>query len=165
MKKYWVIAGVVLLVIGFALFWFPYLETIGQQTVNKSLGSTLGGGGSSVHSFEPFKAEAQEWLDLDISASDDVLVTVKGQIVGEIFHVEGKLFKYKVTFDVSDVYEVEITNQSWFSSKDVSGNIYVIRYATYLHPLKLSGIGIILLGLGVAIVGFVRKPLTKDIEA
>lgn len=162
MKKYWVIAGAVLLIVGFVVFLFPYVETVEEVSAN----TTVEPDGS--YYFESFSAGRQDWADLDISTSADVLLIVRGQIVDKIFSVAGRLFQYRLSFDDFDAYRVEIYNRYGNppSSVDITGSIYVRRIPEYLYPFKLvglvqvNGIGVpvILLGLGITVIGLLKKP-------
>ncbi|UCC33595.1 MAG: hypothetical protein JSW53_00900 [Candidatus Bathyarchaeota archaeon] len=164
MLKQWVVAGVVVLAVGLFVTFVPYVETFRQNSVVTSIGI------GDHYTFEPFSAGKYDWLDLDILASDDVNVFVKGQIVKTIFNLRGRLFQYRVGFDEYDAYWVEIHNPEYATGAvNVTGSIYIRRNPAYLYPLwlgnvvraNLIGVPIVVLGLGITAFGVLRKQSTE----
>jgi RNA polymerase subunit RPABC4/transcription elongation factor Spt4 len=83
---------------------------------------------------------------------------VNGQSVGDIFKLDGTIYKYEVPVSVGDVYQVVVDNKAghynflfWEADDNhISGNFYLRRAPSYLITLTVTG-GILLV-VGSALI-------------
>lgn len=149
--KHLLILGIAALTIGSCMLcwtlFFPPVEIVYQILVDTIT--------TSSYLSEKFSAESGYWLELDISSSEVSTLRVIGQIVGEIFKVDGTVYKYTVSFSETDVYQVQVENKAgrweWFwwvpYENHIYGIFYLKRRPTYFFQLIPVGTILLLAGL------------------
>jgi hypothetical protein len=104
---------------------FPQTEIVSQTAIDTTI--------TGWYFSEKFRAESGYWLDLDISSTGASVLHVVGQIVGEVFRVEGSTYKYTVPISGDDVYQVQVENKAghfefftWVPHENhIIGNFYL----------------------------------------
>jgi len=83
---------------------FPQVETVTQNSFDLTT--------KQSYFSDRFRAESGYWLDLDITSTGASAVHVSGQVVGEIFKVEGTIYRYTVSIPQGDVYQIQVENKA-----------------------------------------------------
>ncbi len=151
------------------LAYFRPVETINHQSVDLTT--------QQSYYSDKFRAERGDWFDLDITSEGASVVHVSGQVVGEIFKVEGTTYKYTVSISQGDVYQVQVENKKghseWFGfswvpeDNHITGNLYLKGIAAYVEPMDiaaviLSAIGIVLVASSVMLFMQQRKKTERS---
>lgn len=154
--------GIILIGLGSSalaiLTFFPQIETVTQNSFDLTT--------KQSYFSESFRAEKGDWLDLDITAAGHSAVHVRGQVVGEIFKVEGTTYKYKVSIPQDDVYQVQVENgmghYEWLiiwtpDENHFTGNYHLRRTAWYVLPSYVTAFGLIITGslmITASVIGY-----------
>jgi len=157
--------GIVLIALGLSVIVFltslSHIETVNQNTFDLST--------KQSYYSDRFRAESGYWLDLDIATNGASAVHVSGQVVGEIFKVEGTAYKYSVRIPQGDVYQVQVENKmghyEWLiiwtpDENHFSGNFYLKRNAWYVLPSYITAFALV--GVGSLVLAFSVMGYQKD---
>lgn len=132
------------------------VETVNQNSVDVTT--------KDSYYSDKFRAETGYWFDLDIVSDGPSVVHVSGQIVKEIFKVEGTKYQYEVSISQGDVYQVQVENKKghseWFGfvwvpdDNHISGSIYLRRNVPVVDILGIYLLipAIILIVTGISVV-------------
>jgi len=160
--------GIVLIVLGLSLvgllLCFSPIEMVTQNSFDLTT--------KQSYFSDRFRAERGYWLDLDVTSDGASAVHVSGQVVGEIFKVEGTAYEYSVWIPQGDVYQVQVENKMghyellffWTPDENhFSGNYYLKRDAWYVLPSYITTFALVGVGslmLTISVLGY-RKEKQK----
>lgn len=110
---------------------------------------------------DKFNGETGDLLHLEINTNGSSVVHVTGQVVGEIFKVQGTAYSYEVRINQEDIYQVQVENKAghyeffFFWTPDdnhIVGNVFDSRTAAYVTPLNITSIIVVVIGLVVSAI-------------